>query len=491
MVKRLMILAVAVLAFAIAMPAFAAVQNVKVSGDLNIVGVARDQFGFISDSGRALNNGNTDALSGIASIARLRVDAELTDNVAVVVRLLSERLWDAEGADTNDIDLDLAYVTLKEFLYSPLNLTLGRQELHFGNDLVIGDPDTNGVASAASGLGAGGTLADIADLSARKAFDAIRANLNYTLADKPLALDLVYSKIDENTANRNDDIDLYGANANYPVSDNLSTELYFWTRERHPNSVASVTGATTPNINEIKVERLHTLGVRGAYTGVKDLTLQAEYAAQMGNKIIDSGGLTPNETTAANVINNAGGARIEDSFVKANAWALQLIGSYAFSDVRHKPVLGTSYTHLSGEKPDSTQAWNGWDGMYENQSGGTIFNKIMGFTNCDLINVNGSLKPDFVDDLTVTANWYHILLDEPLATVNRNGYILSGIAGGQGYNVTNDKHFGDEIDLGLTYDYTEDVQIGLNLGWLIPGDTLQSTNDATASQAIASMKVVF
>lgn len=485
MVKRLMIFAVAVLALAIAMPAFAAVQNVKVSGDLTVQAVGRDNFGFVSDQGPTVNTvyNYTDDLSGFLSTARLRVDAELTDNVAVVVRLLNERVWDQEAAATTDIDLDLAYVTLKEFLYSPLNLTLGRQELHFGNDLIIGDPDTNNTATG-SGLVAAG-LANYGDLSSRKAFDAIRANLNYTVVDKPLAVDVVYSKINENTFNQVDDVVLYGVNTNYPVSDNLSTELYFWTREIQPNIG---TGAFTNLENKIKTERLHTVGTRVAYTGIENLNLQAEYAAQMGNKLIDQTTM-PNEYVAtATSARNGAGNRIDHSFVKANAWALQLMGSYALPEVRHTPVLGVSYTHLSGEKADSTQAWNAWDSMYENQLSGTIFNTILGQTNCDLINLNGSLKPDFVDDLTLAVNWYHILLDEALATGNRSGYTLTN---GQLYNVTNDKHFGDEVDLGLTYDYTEDVQLGLNVGWLMPGDTLQSNNDETASQAIASMKVTF
>ena len=42
-----------------------------------------------------------------------------------------------------EIALDLANVRLKEFLYAPLDLTIGRQELHYGNDFIMGDPDTN------------------------------------------------------------------------------------------------------------------------------------------------------------------------------------------------------------------------------------------------------------------------------------------------------------------------------------------------------------
>lgn len=487
MSKRLMILAVAALALAIAMPATAAVQNVKVGGDLTVA--ALDRYNFALGSTDVNCGGHQDL---IYHIARLRVDAELTDNVSVVMRLLSEKYWDNETVSTTDVDLDLAYVTLKEFLYSPLTLTVGRQELHFGNDLIIGDVDTNGLADAASAgmvTGAGG-LTDIGDLSARKAFEAMRATLNYTVADQPLAVDLVYAKINENTNNRDDDVNLYGANANYAVNSDILTEAYVWLRQRQPGSFA----VTPIKAQDIKAEELFTLGGRGVYTGVENLTLQGEYAVQMGNKYMDS-------TTVANLITVADGTanpmgyRYEDDIVSVNAWALQLAAKYGFPEVRHTPALGASYTHLSGENDPLCAGpngdWNSWDAMYENQGGGTIWNKLLGFSNCDLINLNGSLKPDFVDDLTVLANWYHIRLVEALATTP-SAHILSGVpTTGQSYIVTNDKHLGDEFDVDLVYDYTEDVQLGLNLGWFVPGDTLDAVNKDTATQAIASMKVVF
>lgn len=486
MSKRILIFCVAVLALAVAMPVFAAVQNVKVSGDLSVAALDRYNFAL----------GDTDVNSGghqnlIYHIARLRVDAELTDNVSVVMRLLSEKYWDNETVSTTDVDLDLAYMTLKEFLYSPLTLTLGLQELHFGNDLIIGDVDTNALADAASaGLvtGAGG-LTDLGDLSARKAFEAMRATLNYTVLDQPLAVDLVYSKIDENTNNREDDVNLYGANANYAVNNDILAEAYVWLRQRMPGSftVAPI------KAQGIKAEELVTIGGRGVYTGIENLTLQGEYAIQTGNKYLDTT-TNPNLVTVADGAANPMGYRYEDDIVPANAWALQLIANYAFPDVRHTPALGLSYTHLSGEKNPLCSGpfgdWNAWDAMYENQAGVTIFNKILGYSNSDLINLKGSLKPDFVDDLTILANWYHIRVVEALATTP-SAYILSGVAAGQSYIVTSDKHLGDELDLNLIYDYTEDVQLGLNLGWFVPGDAFDVRNKDAATQAIASMKVTF
>lgn len=504
MSKRILMFCVVVLALAIAMPVFAAVQNVKVSGDLNVQGVSRSDFSlqrdvspYIITAARSAEHQNV-----LLSTARLRVDAELTDNVSVVVRLLNERVWDQEYSEhstfsgttetatntsytrnpSTGIDIDLAYMTLKEFLYSPLTLTLGRQELHFGNDLIIGDVDTNGLASKASPLTtASGTISDLGDLSARKAFDAIRATLNYTLSDQPLAVDLIYAKIDENVNDRNDDVTLYGVNANYAVNNDLATEAYLWERDRQSGATGTgATGDPTAAASANRGDRLYTTGARAVYTGIENLSLQAEGAWQTGSRI-NSAALNPDRSTN----------RVLNSLLSVNAWALQLIGNYAFKDVRHAPALGVSFTHLSGEASNNSENYRVWDAMYENQGGGTIWNKILGFSNCDLTNVNLTLKPDYVDDLTVALNWYHILLSKSLALDTDDSVTLSGVAGGQTYKVTSDKHLGDEIDLGLTYDYTEDVQLGLNLGLFLPGDTFRKDNSNNAAQAIASMKVTF
>ena len=200
----------------VALPAFAAVQNVKISGDITVCGVGRNNLD--------LQKSKTPELVGMPgrirqadflSIARVKVDADLTDNVSTSVRLLNERNWNGDSTtgteanrniglattnganDERQFDLDLASITLKEFMTPALTLTVGRQELRFGNGWIVGDPDTNGMALD-SALAEG-------DLSSRKAFDALRARLDYN----PLVLDLIYAKVAESSTVINDDTDLY------------------------------------------------------------------------------------------------------------------------------------------------------------------------------------------------------------------------------------------------------------------------------------------
>ena len=50
---------------------------------------------------------------------------------------------------------------------------------------------------------------------------------------------------------------------------------------------------------------------------------------------------------------------------------------------------------------------------------------------------------------------------------------------------------GHEFDFETIYDYTEDVQIGANFGWFLPGDLFLHNNDSVASQVIVHGNVNF
>jgi hypothetical protein len=129
--------------------------------------------------------------------------------------------------------------------------------------------------------------------------------------------------------------------------------------------------------------------------------------------------------------------------------------------------------------------------MFEDQAGGTIFNRIVGYSNAQLINLGGSMKP--MEDVTVKLDWYNIRL---LQTYNIHSGDVTRNLSGQGADpvttIKGDKsHLADEVDLNLIYDYTEDVQLGLTTGMYFPGAVYDKVNKKTASQVIGSMKVTF
>jgi hypothetical protein len=353
---------------------------------------------------------------------------------------------------------------MKEFLYSPLTITLGRQELRFGNGLIIGRPYTNGISQGHGTANKEGLPDSLDDLSSRRTFDAARANFNYD----PLIVDLVYARMDTQNVEKRNSTHLWGINAAYSGIKDLLGEIYYWQRARDAQAIW--TGGN-------EAEHLSNLGGRLAYSGLKDLTLGLEAAYQFGGHI-RSTALYPDDY--AN----------DYKRLKVCAFAIQLMGNYVFSAMKYTPTLGASYTYLSGGKyKQEGREYRAWSGMYEDQGTGTLYNKILGFSNCQLVNLNGSIKP--LDDLKIGLNYYYLRLNSPYTDVSTN-VVLSGIAGDPQYVMRKKKSLCHEVDVDLAYDYTEDVQLCINGATFLPSSAFsKESNKKSAKQLIGSMKVTF
>lgn len=423
--------------------AYAEVQNVKVSGDILASGVGRSHFNLINS-----NAGDKSVLKQnfLMSQVRLRVDADLTDNVIATVRLINERIWngqnDTGAASTNNgnIDLDLAYATLKEFLYSPLTLTVGRQEIKFGNGLVIGNAKVIGSSSSIP-----------TDLTERKAFDAIRATLDYD----PLVADLVYAQVKQSNSVDKNTISLTGINATYALNKKTDVSAYYWLKRNNNNAVTLATRA----------DQLSTIGALISSSPIENLTASLEAAYQFGRN-----------SESANQ-------------KKHDAWALQAMADYTFAKCKMIPKIGASYTYLTGGLTGSSTKNAGWDPMFYDQKLNNIVYAILPFSNMNAFNLRGSMKP--VDDVTVSLVYgYYDVAQKNSAAFTAPFTRDNGSALLADTSYTGKKHLGSALDGTITYDYTEDVQFGLTGGYFLPGDALTS-DTANATQLIGSMKVVF
>ncbi|MFH1354840.1 MAG: alginate export family protein [Candidatus Omnitrophota bacterium] len=485
MSKRLIIVLAAIIAVGITSIAFAEVQNVKVSGDLLLRGIMRGDWQLFNNTTAAgsVDNWASDKQSYFLRQVRVRVDADLTDNVSTTVRLLNEGVWGNtdinEMADNDDeVYLDLAYATLKEFLYSPLTLTLGRQELQFGNGLIIGDPDTNGLATGWGGTagvvmtsGASTFYHPATDLTSRKAFDAIRATLDYD----PMVVDLFFTKTAEGEVSQDDDTDFFGGNVSYPFSDATMGEAYYIVKHQGRKLL-------TGN----KVNRVDTIGARVKTDLADNLTAQVEAAFQMGKYEPAS---NPNDGTT--------------KVQKRRAWAAEAIVDYKMKNekyAKYNPQITGVYAFLSGERRTAAvsttpqgEYYHGWDSMAENQTLGHIVNGIMGFTNAHILGGSFKMTPaeDVLMGIDYTALWFNKRYE------NLDSVMLNGLSDGAAYLMNDHRFIGQEVDLTLIYNYTEDVQFGLLAGMFMPGKAFYSGGSTgskvtnTATELIGSMKVTF
>ena len=452
--SKKLILAIAVLSFAFTGITFAAVENIKISGDINAEAVTRD-LGFGNHTGGSDNDAQY-----LFSQVRIRFDADLTESVSTVISLLNERVWGEEAADEDrsntELALDLGYIELKEFFYDPLTLMVGRQNLRYGNALIIGDPDTNRY---------GGDKApdEISDLTLRKSFDAVRGVLDFA----PWTIDLIYAKVEENSVDENNDVTIIGANAAYDWSSyNGVTEAYFYSVDNSPRSTTTGTTVDTK-------DKVYVLGGRAQADLNDNLTLGLESAWQFGDYRV-------------NVSNHR----------HLNAFAVQALTEYRLLDDKNTK-FGLNYAYLSGDNdngdnPDtSDDAYNGWNPLFEDQSPGEIINILFDNTNMQYWKFSASTMPQ--EDLTVGIDYIYARLAQ--SNPSSNGTISTGDTAAVNCGDINinagDKEIGHEIDLYGVYDYTEDVQLKLTGGWLIPGNLFADSNDNVGYSLRAGMNVSF
>jgi hypothetical protein len=166
-------------------------------------------------------------------------------------------------------------------------------------------------------------------------------------------------------------------------------------------------------------------------------------------------------------------------------------------DFAWRPVMSVEYIFYSGEENMGNQgttaangSWHGWDPMFRGKFDTAIrewqnvfYNTTMAsspaYTNQHQILGRLTLEP--TDDITVKGTYANFWLAEPF----QNEW------GGLTPHNTN-MHVGQEVDLHVIWDYTEDVSFGLLAAWFYPGDHFASfqDNDA-ATDIVGTVKLSF
>lgn len=509
-----------VLAMALCLTAsvYAETQSVKVSGDLTVRGIGRSNYdyrgsvpapeGSAADPRTGFPDAG-DANVGVAgpdtawwmSTTEVQIDAELTDNVSSVIRIVNERDWNVQtkaidGAtpttlapiglggytprgDDFSVDLDLAYVSLKNFIYCPLSVTIGRQDLWFGKGFIVG---SNFVYNSWVSRNNGNMLS-APEYTTKTAFDSIKAVLDYD----PWTITAVYSKLWENAIADFDDINLWGVNLGYKFDRyNAEAEAYwFWKQDR---SIEVFGAAATWPKNDMSND-VHTIGMRGSMDPIDTVTISGEAAFQLGSYV---------------------GSRAQYSEIPRQAFALDFALEWRglMEKFAWKPKMGAEYILYSGEETstnaqENTGVYNGWDPMfrgkfdsairefvgiyntsYDYRAQATNFptNPDAAYTNQHQIIFSGSVQP--MESVTLKGNCNMFWLYAPILASN------PGIAQGAGSDLRKG-YIGTEFDFQAIWDYTEDVSFGLLAAWFVPGVHVYDNANEVATDLVGTVKVSF
>ncbi len=390
MKRLLMMVLVLSMVALVAMPAFAEVQNIKVSGGIEIKGIMRDNFGVTGSGGGRTVTGFTDVGSRdfYNTVTTLGVDADLTDNVSATILLANERDWGVAIGNQN-ISALASYITMEEMLYSALTVKAGRMPLVVADGLVLGD-GTRGET---------GLLAP--DLSVQNQWDAIAGILDYD----PLTVILGTAKVTDAAQTAGDDVDVYVLDAIYKFEDDMNTVLDAYFATAHSSS----TGA----------------GVKGQDINVIAACLTLEPAEGFAAKVglaMQSGDFSATRNL--------------------DAMAYDLGVNYAI-DNEYAPVVGLKYVYRSG--PDTSKTTGdveAWQPLFESQTNGAIYDPN---TNISAIALTATAMP--ADRLTVSAEyWIYTLAEARKAAA---GLLTTDDDAGQEIDLSASYAYTEDVNIGL------------------------------------------
>ena len=435
--SRIAKILVAVLIAGMTIPAFAAVENIMVGGDLDVKGFYRKSFDF---------DGDSDSFTFTYMGTRVWVKAELADNITAMVRLINERdfgnayLREIEGS----IILDLAYVKVADLMAAGLDLTVGRQEIQFGDGLVMGS-----AYRAIDYIGADiGTAA--LDYGKQKAFDAVR--LDYTLPMSDMTITGVKAKILETYG------DIYGIGM--PIED---LDLYAVALKYNGEMLSLEPYGVYLRMDDGMIDGmdLYTLGIKADLTPMDSLSITGEFAKQLGSS--DALG------------------------VDFKGWAALIGADLTLGVGEMAPTISAGYSHFTEQgSGGDIEAWipifpanvadrvgkiaypavfSAGEGIYLNPP----LTLGAGASGLQAFKLGGSINP--TDSFKLGLNWFHLrALESNVSEV-----------------------LGNELDLCMNYQYTEDLSFGLDAGVLLVGDMVDDVmSDAKNPwQLIGSMKVAF
>ena len=409
----------------------------------------------------------------VQQYTRLNVRGDFTNDVSAFVELDSYARWGRDfrsnyitGFDFrntpsfNDVDLYQGYIEARNMFGYPVRMRIGRQELSFGSQWLVGP-------------GGGGTYLS------KRSFDGIRLTYDTDQA----TVDIWWSKLAENSPLEQDgDIDFYGVYGTYKGIENVTLDAY-WMLIRDGRRLNDTNFAWFPefvedafNIDNYDVTNLNTIGLRGAGTyGALDFNLEAAY--QFGN--------------ADQIGFNFKPFNYGDNHASFDGtWGANAEAGYTF-DVVYKPRVYVGATYFGGEDNRSISFWD-WVNPFDRPQASVSFNRLFSANqtsvfldaraSANLSNVfilRGGVKanPTEATEVTLNLSYFESVGDFSAPRHFNVGKFRVPIAPALSFwDEKNSSDLGLEIDLTGVYRYSDDLSFKAGYSHLFVGDGLAEGN---------------
>ena len=345
-------------------PAIAELQNIIVGGEIRIranyftnldTGNRRSNLLWPSNllTGRSIGTGLNFNAPGVTGLfgwdrkensidfvehrTRLNVKADFTNNVAAFIEFDSWDIWgedfrsdyitgaDFASAGNNNLEVYQSYIEANEMFGLPLRLRLGRQELSFGSEWLVGVNDASSFFSGRS-------------------FDTARL----TYATDIFSVDVFAAQLFEmGPVERDGDVWFYGVYGSYLGLNDVVLDAY-WLWLRDPRRLTDTNFGWFDEwledlfgLDDYDTTNLHTVGLRGAGV-IGAFDFEAEFAYQFG----DAGQV--GYLFRPNIYG--------DNNASFSAWAGNLELGYTF-DVPWQPRLWVGGAYFDGEDNRDISFW--------------------------------------------------------------------------------------------------------------------------------------
>ena len=344
------------------------------------------------------------------------------------------------------LDLHQAFVTVGNHKEFPVSVKVGRQELSYGDERLVG-------AFAWNNIG--------------RVFDAAKVRWQH----EHFTAEAFTSRVvipDDNNANVSNDYDLFsGLYVTTKAVPKQTSDFYLLARNASAGSPTALGTGLAAALNGPSARDIYTLGTRGKSDpgafGNWDYTYEA--MAQFGH------------------FNERVGAAIRSQ--KQEAYALVLNGGYTFADAPWSPRLGLEYSFASGDSDATDGKHETFENLFPTNHKFYGYMDFFSLQNLHDVRFIVTAKPTPRLSLALEGHLFWLADDrDSLYAVNGTprGGLVSTPGTGYGLNSGYSKFVGGEIDLIAGYALTKNASLEAGFGHFFTGGYLQSTFRTAANQ---------
>ena len=358
------------------------------------------------------------------NLLRTRLGAEFapTDDVTGFIQLQDSRWFGQETStlldgDANAFDLHQGYLKIHDLFKAPLDVKLGRMEVNYGEQRLVG-------AVAWHNIG--------------RAFDGVIFNLH----GKRFSVDLFDMVItDSLMVGDYKDEYFYGIHADIKTNESHKTNVFAFWQRKQPRSL----------LNRVTIGA-HLKGNVGGFSYESDLGYQF-------------GDIT---TFVADSLRTGEG--FVDTTQSVQAYMVTLKLGYTAAHVKTAPAVFAAVDYLSGDDDLSDDTYKVFDTMYATN------HKFYGFMDYflnippntffrGLVDIWGRLRAMPLERTPMMLDFHYFQSPQNV--------VLS--------DLSESKKFGTEVDFTLRHVYTENITFTLGAAWFGPGDVFKDKRGSDSS----------